>query len=440
MNEKYIGLLNNRLAEKTPELPKEILLRSVEKMHSMSGVFKDAREKFGSPLYLIDKPALLEASDRFRAAFAGHFEKFCPYFAMKSNNHPYIIKALSESGYGIDVSSGAEMRTALGSGAAKLVFSGPAKTEKELSLALDNSDKVIILMDSLNEFFKLDKLAKENGKTIRAGVRITAHTSPLWRKFGISLDSLEDFIETVSTSANVRFCGIQFHSSWNLSADNHCALIKSIGEKLSALPESFKKMIEFIDIGGGYWVEDGEWMLSETAPENKIKKQLSDETSDPLDHRYLSADSIEHYASSIADAYNRHIKPYTDCKVFAEPGRFVSHGSMHILLTVEDIKGADIAITDGATNILGWERYEMDYFPVVNISDMSLTEKPMNILGSLCTPHDVWGFAYFGGGIAMGDILVIPHQGAYTYSLRQNFIKDIAHCAVFDGISLSEPL
>jgi diaminopimelate decarboxylase len=37
----------------------------------------------------------------------------------------------------------------------------------------------------------------------------------------------------------------------------------------------------------------------------------------------------------------------------------------------------------------------------------------------------VWGYRYFGKEIKEGDILMIPTQGAYTYSLRQEFIKAV---------------
>lgn len=436
MNKRYHESLERLLSIETPVLPKEIILKTVQKTLALSGFFESAKQQFGSPLYVIDEPALIASAGIFSKTFGKYFNKFSPYFAMKSNNHPYIIKTLALNGFGIDVSSGAEMQTALDAGAERLVFSGPAKTEKELRLALCNADRVIVLMDSRNELIKLSKLADEMNVRIRAGVRITAHTNPLWRKFGIHLDSLKDFIIQTNDCSNIDFCGIQFHSSWNLTPDNHCSLIKSIGGALALLPAEMLAQIEFVDIGGGYWVADGEWMLAETAAENKIKKHLSEETGDPLDHRYLPSCGIDDYASAIAEAFEKHIRPYVDCMVFAEPGRFVSHDCMHILLSVEDIKESDIAVTDGATNLLGWERYEMDYFPVINISSPSLTEKPMNILGSLCTPHDVWGFAYFGGGINLGDTIIIPSQGAYTYSLRQNFIKEIPLSVIYDGISV----
>jgi diaminopimelate decarboxylase len=87
-------------------------------------------------------------------------------------------------------------------------------------------------------------------------------------------------------------------------------------------------------------------------------------------------------------------------------------------------------ITDAGTNAVGWERFETDYFPVLNLSRPALSEKPCNVLGSLCTPHDVWGYSYWGEGIEIGDILLIPTQGAYTYSLMQNFIKPLPEVVV----------
>jgi len=90
-----------------------------------------------------------------------------------------------------------------------------------------------------------------------------------------------------------------------------------------------------------------------------------------------------------------------------------------------DKKGNDLVITDAGTNAIGWERFESDYAPILNLTRPSLAEKKCRVLGSLCTPHDVWGYNYWGEDILPGDVLMIPCQGAYTYSLRQNFIKPI---------------
>ena len=98
---------------------------------------------------------------------------------------------------------------------------------------------------------------------------------------------------------------------------------------------------------------------------------------------------------------------------------------MHLILSVVDKKAPDLVITDAGTNAIGWERFETDYFPVLNLTRPLTRERDCLILGALCTPHDVWGYSYWGEDIRPGDILMIPTQGAYTYSLRQHFIKPL---------------
>jgi diaminopimelate decarboxylase len=121
-----------------------------------------------------------------------------------------------------------------------------------------------------------------------------------------------------------------------------------------------------------------------------------------------------------------------------EPGRWISTPAMHILLKVVDMKDHRTAVTDGGINILGWERPLTEFIPVINLSRPSLRELPVRIFGSLCAPYDIWGRSVYGNGIEPGDILVIPDQGAYTYSLRQSFIKPVARVVRYDGISLEE--
>jgi diaminopimelate decarboxylase len=76
-------------------------------------------------------------------------------------------------------------------------------------------------------------------------------------------------------------------------------------------------------------------------------------------------------------------------------------------------------------NAVGWERFETEFSPVINLSRPDTIEHKSLVMGSLCTPHDVWGYGYFGQRIEVGDVLLIPQQGAYTYSLRQEFIKPL---------------
>ena len=140
----------------------------------------------------------------------------------------------------------------------------------------------------------------------------------------------------------------------------------------------------------------------------------------------MPATAIEEFADRISAAIHEHLFTVVpDCRICLEPGRWICNDAVHLLITVIDKKAPDLVITDAGTNAVGWERFETDYFPILNLTRPSLHEKPCHILGSLCTPHDVWGYMYFGDDIQPGDILMIPTQGAYTYSLKQNFIKPL---------------
>jgi len=146
----------------------------------------------------------------------------------------------------------------------------------------------------------------------------------------------------------------------------------------------------------------------------------------------LESRLIDAFAQEIAASLKASLPKALNCRICLEPGRWLCHEAVHLLITVVDVKADDLVITDAGTNAVGWERFEQDYFPVINLTRPGVEEHPCAVLGSLCTPHDVWSYSYHGTTIRQGDLLLIPTQGAYTYSLRQNFIKPLPNVAIMD--------
>jgi len=421
--------------------------------------YLEAWRKHGSPLYLIDERALRERAARFLGVFGAALgggsgapatretrpprgsgaprespatpapgsreARIRTFYALKSNSHPDIARILVGCGIGLDVSSGRELSAALAGGASRIVFSGPGKTAEELALALEHAGRVTLFIDSFGELERLIRAAREGGRTLRAGVRLTSDERGLWRKFGIPLDRLGEFVAAAAAAPHVQLRGLQFHTSWNLDSAAQVAFLARLGRALGGLPE-FARALEFIDIGGGYWPEAGEWLHSPdgatVSPERGVAQTA-------LVHYRRPAASLETFAAHIAQAVRIHIEPHANVEVWLEPGRWLCHDGLHLLLQVIDVKAPDLVVTDAGTNAVGWERFETDYFPVLNLSRPAFTEHACFVLGSLCTPHDVWGYSYWGSGIAAGDILLIPAQGAYTYGLRQEFIKPLPRSA-----------
>lgn len=393
-------------------------------------LFLEACHKHGSALYVIEKSVLQERAEQFTNAFRQALPDVSVYYAMKSNNHPLIAETLVNAGLSLDVSSGLELQIALDSGAGNIVFSGPGKTEHELTLAVKNSDRTTVLIDSFGELERLQRIALENNASIRTGVRLTTDNNGLWRKFGIDLEDLSRFFDAAKGSSHVSLRGLQFHTSWNLDPHNQVNFMARLGNTLSNMTSEQLTTIEFIDIGGGFWPSQGEWLQSSDTVQSNPSSDNKAITSGMASHYKRHSTTIEEFADQIAQAVRTYLFPYVSCRICAEPGRWLCNDAMHLLLTVVDKKASDMVITDAGTNAIGWERFETDYFPVINLSRPELIENKCFVLGSLCTPHDVWGYSYWGKDIQPGDVLMIPTQGAYTYSLRQEFIKPLPKVVV----------
>lgn len=417
-------------SEEMPLLPPEELIPFVEYYFSRRETYLDQIKTHSSFLYVLEPNVLIRRAGQFQKPFRRVLPDSAFYYAMKSNNHPEVARTLLNSGFGLDVSSGLELQTALDIKAKEIVFSGPGKTTEELNLAALNSSRVTVLLDSFGELHRLEQAASTMKTTVCTGVRLTVNPNGLWRKFGILPEQLADFWRTAQTCPHVSLKGIQFHTSWNLTAAPQTDYIGYLGKLLSMMPDKFIENLTFIDIGGGYWPKQGEWRHAPAGPQEMFQKTGMHPHDVPKTHYRYPAESIEVFAQKIGQAIQRHIFPIAALRIYFEPGRWICNDSMHLLMTVVDRKEADLVITDAGTNAIGWERFETDYFPVLNLTRPALTEKPCLILGSLCTPHDVWGFSYFGRDIRVGDALMIPTQGAYTYSLRQNFIKPVPEVVV----------
>lgn len=394
--------------------------------------FLDRRDAFlavvhdhGSPLYAIDTEALVNRARQFRNAFAAVLPDHRIYYALKSNSHPAIATTLVNEGLGLDVSSGLELKAALACGAGDIVFSGPGKSSDELTLAVENSGKVTVLLDSFRELAKLNQIAHQANSRVRAGVRLATEDSGIWRKFGIPLEKLGSFFDEARRCEHIDLCGLQFHISWNLNPEAQVLFITRLGAELRGLDATHRQNIKFLDIGGGFWPEQGEWLQPAATPQGMIQTAMDDFKIRGREHYKKAACSIAHFAEHISSALSKQLPEDVKATICFEPGRWLCHEAMHMLLTVADAKGPDIVITDGGTNAIGWERFETDFFPVINLSRPGLKEQECLVAGSLCTPHDLWGYSYFGDGIREGDILLVPNQGAYSYSLRQEFIKPL---------------
>ena len=437
---KLISCILQTLISHESLLPKEMLQGYLNSILKKREVLLESAARFGTPQYFFDEPSLVSRIGQFKAAFARYINPFRAFYAMKSNSFSGVCRRVVSEGMGLDVSSGLELSSALDMGCKEIVFSGPGKTDEEIRFAVQNRSRVTLLMDSFGELERLSEILKrENlqGEFIRVGVRVRIKGS--WNKFGIPLKDLASMLWKAHAVKAIEACGIQFHTSWNLEPTSQVRMIKEIGSYISQhVSKNLWSFVSFLDIGGGYWPELGEWLNPQNTSKGKLIKLMDPQFRFGNEHYYRKAKPLDYFAREIANVLSAQGPPLCEIEVWMEPGRWVSNPAMHILVTAVDKKDPRTVVTDGGTNLLGWERPLDEFIPIINLTQPLLTEHRLSVFGPLCTPHDIWGESIFGNDVSAGHILIIPDQGAYTYSLRQSFIKPKAKVIQYDGSVLEE--
>ncbi len=411
-----------------------LLKEKKEKVAQMRNKLLKIAEKEGSPLYIFDKEEVILSIKKLKNTYKENDVDINIFYAVKSNYYKGILKTLVEQGEGLDVSSPRELKLALEAGAKKIIYTGPAKQVSDFEFILKHNDKIFVNLESERELKCLGELAQKKKKYIKCALRIITKNQTGWTKFGLPLAKLKSFFNLTKKYKYISFCGIHFHISHNKNPDKYIGTFKELGKyiKENFTSEEMKKL-EYIDMGGGLYIDPFEaaypWNKSKVV--TSIKESVLEKIiKDGYRPRYLPIDTVkmEEYIKGIADSFKKHIRPLLpNLRLCAEPGRFICQNSMHLLLRIIDIKNNYSAITDGGNNIIGWEKYQCcNYVPIFNLTHFNAnTEKPMILYGSLCTPDDIWGYYLYGNKAQEGDIIVMPFQGAYTYTLAQEFIRDI---------------
>lgn len=386
--------------------------------------------KHTTPFYIYDELALDDSIDRFIAVFSREIPAFKAYYALKINHYLPIVRRVLRKGMGLDVGSVREINMALKAGCEDMLFFSPGKTNSDVLAALEHADKLRIHIDSFSELRRLGAITNELRKTIRAGVRIHIGFHNDWKKYGIQIKDLSNFWRDAAQYPHIKLEGIHFHSSRNSDAIFYEKTIKILGIYLK---KSFTKKelqeIRYVDFGGGFEVSDSEGYYPENTPQGTVIQVVNSHSRKRTDfkERYYirRALTIEEYARKIGRSIKKYLVPLIDAEYFSEPGRIICNNAMHIVLSVADVKDKRNIVVDGGVNMVGWQRFEYEYFPLVNISNPSEKEIACNIWGNLCTTWDIWGYYCYAKEFQEHDIIIVPNQGALTYSLAQNFIQPI---------------
>ena len=393
-------------------------------------------KRHGTPCYVFDANEARKNLKRFRESFSAHGCKIETYYAVKSNPSARLLKTLVLAGAGLDVSSVRELALARQAGASKIVYTGPGKTERDFEQLLAFKGEFRVHLESYTEIKRLSRVAGKKKRRINCAIRVHTSAQAGWTKFGVALKALAATWRQAAAADGVRPCGIHFHISHVDSPQTYLRALSEVTDyAMAELRAREREQVEFIDIGGGFCPAsfDGlyNWNTNQRVDYDLFPKQARRALrpgAKPFWKSY-GVTPIEEFGQKIADFFDRKVrKVFPNARLFAEPGRFISHSCEHFLMRVLDKKDKHTIIVDAGNNMVGWEEHYqfLNYAPVFNLTRFRPNrEFGCLIYGPLCTPGDMWGYYLRGARVEIDDLLVMPYQGAYTLTLAQNFIRGV---------------
>lgn len=203
----------------------------------------------GEAFYLLDLGSVVRQYYRWVRCLP----RVQPWFAVKCNPDPLILKTLALLGTGFDCASEAEFDLVLKmklTSADKIVFANPCKRANHLKAAADSNVR-LLTFDNADELRKIARL-HSNARVI---LRILADDSNsvcrFGSKFGAPIEDHEHLLR-LAQKLNLEVAGVSFHvGSGCMSADSFVDAIRR-ARICFDLASTMGMSLKVLDLGGGF--------------------------------------------------------------------------------------------------------------------------------------------------------------------------------------------
>jgi ornithine decarboxylase len=307
-----------------------------------------------------------------------------PYYAIKCNPDPNIIKLLDKLGANFDCASKKEIDMI--SDKSKIIFANPIKIPDHLIYAKENNVN-LLTFDCEEELYKIKKYHSSANLILRLAVDDSQSICKFNKKFGCKLNDV-DYLLNIGLLLNLNIVGFSFHVGSNCKSStvyynalNDCKKAYDIASELNI-------NITIIDIGGGFTYND----------------------------------NFINYAKCINNGINDFFNDI-DIKFIAEPGRYFVEKTHTLYLSI--IGKKKIVTDDDETTFIYYLNDSIygsfnciiyDYaIPTLLSNNENNTELfKSKFFGITCDSLDVIKENIMFQELIIGDIVSVPNFGAYT--------------------------
>src|ERR687895_576597 len=364
-------------------------------------------EEHGTPFYLYHGEMIVERVRRVREAVGTEVA-----FSLKANPNLAVCQLIaSQREAGAEVASSGELVVARAAGfePGDSVFAGPAKTDEELKMAVEE-DIFALNVESLNEIDRLAAIAEREGRRIGVGLRINPAAQLMGSQmrmggtvgqFGIDQTDLAEAVRRTLSQPQLILRGIHVYTATQVFEVEplleHCRNILEIALEAT---DYAGQPLQMIDFGGGFGVPYFEKMSE------------------------FDLASFGEGFRELLDAY-RSDPRLEGCRFLFELGRYlVADAGVYVTraVDVKQTRGKTFVVTDGgmnhhltATGNMG-QVFRKSY-PLLNLTRMTgVPEEGVAVAGPCCTPLDLFGSNIPLAHPEVGDLIGVFYSGAYGFS------------------------
>lgn len=341
------------------------------------------------PITLIRPHAAERAARFFVEKFPGK-----ALYAVKANPSPALLRTLWRSGIThYDVASIAEVRTVrMTLPEAELCFMHPVKAERAIAEAYHQHGVRTFSLDTMDELEKIVR-ATDGAEDLNLCVRLRVSSDyseiSLASKFGIEVAEATDLLLATRQVADA--LGICFHVGSQAMSPHAYAQAM---ERVRAAIVAASVTVDIIDVGGGF----------------------------PSVYPGMEPPALEHYFEVIHRTFEDLPISYS-AELWCEPGRALCAEYSSLIVRVEQRRGKELYINDGAYGALfdaahmGWR------FPVSLVDgDENGAQTEFSFYGPTCDDLDhMTGPFLLPDSVKAGDYIEIGMLGAYGCAMRTAF-------------------
>ena len=362
----------------------------------------DLAKRFGTPLYVYSQAQLL--ADWAAWQYPTDERNIHVCYAVKACSNLSVLRLFAERGAFFDTVSEGEIARALAAGAPanRVVFSGVAKSEREITFALEQGI-FCFNAESAPELERINEIALRMGKRAPVSLRVNPDVDPKTHpyistglkanKFGVAHTDALAVYQRAASLPGLEVIGIDYHIGSQIT---ELSPFFDAQKRLFELVRQLRAQgieLKHIDLGGGLGV------------------RYRDET--PPAPREL----IEQSLKGLSDAGFTH-------DLLFEPGRSVVANSCVLLTQVEYLKHNDdknFAIVDAGMNDFIRPTLYQAWVGVENCTQHDDVDAQVyDVVGPVCESGD-WLAHDRALKVKQGDVLAVLSAGAYGFSMSSNY-------------------